>query len=302
MPTPPTVFAHIPGNILGIASYYTTHDSTQHVIAATTDGNLYEVHWNQNTSPTTPLKFADFNAPICVSGFYSPDDKNQHAIVATSDTTLHEVYFQQANAPHLHDPLIHLNNIYSANGMAGFYSPGDNFRHVVTIDTAGNPQDITFNAQQPPTITHITTPFTNADIASISGFLATNDSSRHIIIALINATGDVYDISFPDQYHVPSSIGSNYLITQFNEALVNVTAYFSSDTNYCHIVALTASGTLYDHAYNTAGDRRSTQLTSTPLSNVADITSYYSAYDKIRHVIFATRDGNLQEITYTSQG
>jgi hypothetical protein len=302
MPTPPTVFAHIPGDILGIAGYYTADDSTQHVIAATTDGNLYEVHWNQNVPPTAPLGFAHFHVPICVSGFYSPDDKSQHAIVATSDTTLHEVYFQQANAPHHRDHFIHLDSLYGRNGMAGFYSPGDNFRHVVTVDTFGNLQDVTFNAQQPPTVTHITTPFTNTDIASLSGFLATNDSSRHIIFALTNATGDVYDISFPDQSHVPSSTGSNPPRTQFNQALVNVTAYFSPDTNYSHIVALTTGGILYDHAYNIVGDKRSTQLTSTPISNVADITSYYSAYDNIRHVIFATTDGNLHEITYTSQG
>ena len=145
------------------------------------------------------------------------------------------------------------------------------------------------------------TAVTNADIASLSGFFAPIDNSRHIIMALKN--GDVYDIDYPDQQHIPATVGQNFLRARFNEPVVNVTAFFSADTNFCHIVVLTASGQLRDHSYHLlTGELRSTQLTTTALVQIADITSYYTALDNLRHVILATTDSNLHEITYTSAG
>ena len=49
------IIAHSSGPIYGVAGYYSdNNDSTsaQHVIVATTDGKLYETHWNQSTTHT----------------------------------------------------------------------------------------------------------------------------------------------------------------------------------------------------------------------------------------------------------
>ena len=299
MVSQPNDIAHINGDILALAGYYTSNDSTQHVLVAATDGNLYEVHWNQSVPVTVSNSFARFNNLVAMTGFYSPDDQYQHAITATSDTTLHERYFTQPGSPGSRDPLYHVGSMYPSNGTASYYSPGDNLRHVAIVDTNGNPQIVTWGAQQGPGAKGIITPVSSSDIASIAGFLATDDNTRHIIVALKN--GEVYDIHYTSEQTVPTSIDQSYLITNFNEPVQNVTAFFSPDTNYRHIVVFTGANILKDHSYNTGGQTRNTVLSSA-LSNVADITSYYSAYDNIRHVIFGTHDGHLHEITYTSQG
>ncbi|GAC1425947.1 MAG: hypothetical protein NVSMB54_11420 [Ktedonobacteraceae bacterium] len=297
----PAVVAHINGTILGISGYYTDDTRTQHIIVATTDGNVYEVHWNQTVTPTVSTSFAHFNGLSSIAGFYSPDDTFEHTITSTADGNLHELYFKEPGSAQRRDPLIYLNSLFPANGMAGFYSSGDNLRHVIVANRNGNPLDITFSQQQAPGALESKTSVTNAEIASLSGFFAPSDNSRHIIMALKN--GDVYDIDYPDQQHVPATVGQNFLRVRFNEPVMNVSAFFSSDTNFCHIVVLTAGGQLHDHSYQLqTGEQRSTQLTSAPLSRVADITSYYTAYDGLRHVVFATTDGNLHEITYTSAG
>ena len=183
--------------------------------------------------------------------------------------------------------------------MAGFYSSGDDLRHIVVVDTHGNPVDITWKSNYPTNGKTITIPPTSSLIASISGFLATDDSSRHIIVAL--KTGEVYDIGYPDV--PPSTVSPRSVIKNFNEPLKNVTAFFNPDSNFRHIVVLTVDGKLKDHGYNTRGDTTDTQLTSSALANnVADITSFYNAHDHLRHVLYVTQDGNLYEITYACQG
>jgi hypothetical protein len=81
-----------------------------------------------------------------------------------------------------------------------------------------------------------------------------------------------------------------------------VTAFFSSEYNYRHIVVLTQANQLKDHAYDTLGNTTSSILTTSAQSDVADMTSYYTSYDGLLHVIFATHEGNLFDIAYTIQG
>ena len=57
------VISHISDPIYGVTGYYSDNDSTQHVVAATTDGTLYEIHWNRNTAPTSPQRLAHRSAP-----------------------------------------------------------------------------------------------------------------------------------------------------------------------------------------------------------------------------------------------
>ena len=311
----PKYVTRISGDILGIAGYYTNfydnpnhYDPTQHVIVAAKDGNVYEVHWNQQVPPTIVGSIGYFGTNLVnIAGFYSPDDKYQHAVTVTvtntvtNEGTLHEIYFMLPNTFHTRDHLYPVGRFDPNKGAASFFSPGDNLRHVVIVDRNGNPVDITWNAQQQPHGVGITIPPNDSQIASISGFLDTDDNSRHIIVACKDARGEVYDINYPDEHHVPSSVGSSSVITSFNEPLQNVTAFFTPDTNYRHIVVFTQAHLLKDHSYDKQGNTRNTTLMASALSNVADITSYYTA-DGLRHVIIAYHDGHLDEITYTSQG
>jgi len=311
----PKYVTRISGDILGIAGYYTNfydnpnhYDPTQHVIVAAKDGNVYEVHWNQQMSPTIVGSIGYFGTNLVnIAGFYSPDDKYQHAVTVTvtntvtNEGTLHEIYFMLPNTFHTRDHLYPVGRFDPNKGAASFFSPGDNLRHVVIVDRNGNPVDITWNPHQQPHGVGITIPPNDSQIASISGFLATDDNSRHIIVACNDARGEVYDINYPDEHHVPSSVDPSSVITSFNEPLQNVTAFFTPDTNYRHIVVFTQAHLLKDHSYDKQGNTRNTTLMASALSNVADITSYYTA-DGLRHVIIAYHDGHLDEITYTSQG
>jgi hypothetical protein len=302
-------------SIFAIAGYYTDYDGLQHVIVAEKDGNVYEVHWDASElapgyhPPAQRLGYFG-NSLVTIAGFFTLDDNYHHAVAGTDDGKLHQLYYKLNETPNRNDlDYPPISSFDPSKGMASFYSLGDNLSHVVIVDRMGNPVDITWNAHHPPNGKGITIPPTDSQVASISGFLATDDTSRHIIVAR-NDTGQIYDIAYPDEQHIPQSIlgqDNVYVKTTFNEPVKNVTAFFSSDTNHRHIVVLTKENRLKDHAYDRyGGNFRSTLLTSSTSSplpnNVADITSFYNAHDQLRHVLYATQDGSLYEITYTSQG
>ncbi len=54
------VISHISDRIYGVAGYYSDNDSTQHVVVATYDGSLYEIHWN--STPLQPLRSGSGNS------------------------------------------------------------------------------------------------------------------------------------------------------------------------------------------------------------------------------------------------
>lgn len=299
-------------SVFAIAGYYTDYDDLQHVVAAANNGDVYEVHWDPMTLDPSEVvhgyppvgRLWHFESRLqTIAGFFTPDDNYHHVVATTSDGKLQELYYKPGESPHKTDLPYNISGFHLEKGMASFYSPCDDLRHVVLIDRNGHPVDITWKPNSPTNGKTITIPPTDSQIASISGFLSKdeNPNTRHIIVAQ-NDTGQIYDIAYP----YGNNVGQNYVRTSFNEAVQNVTAFFSSDTNYRHIVVLTRANFLKDLAYPTyyvpGGNMRSTQLTSSALANVADITSFYSAHDQLRHVVYATKDGNLYEITYTSQG
>jgi len=79
-------------NIFAIAGYYTDFDGLQHVIAATQDGNVYEVYWNQSTLPTVRNLYNFGTSLVNITSFFTPDDNFHHAVGITNDRTLHELY------------------------------------------------------------------------------------------------------------------------------------------------------------------------------------------------------------------
>ena len=292
--------------IFAIAGYYTDYDGMQHVIAAAKDGNVYQVGWiSSELEPYHPPadKLGHFDNITTIAGFFTPDDNYHHAVASTGDGKLHELWFKPGESPHKTDLPYNISGFHASKGMASFYSPCDNLRHVVLVDRNGRPVDITWKANSPTNGVPIAVPPTDSQIASLSGFLSRdeNPNNRHIIVAR-NDTGQIYDIAYPDENHVDQ----NCIMTSFHEPVQNVTAFFSSDTNYRHIVVLTQVNFLKDLAYPpsyvSGGALGGTQLTSSALANVADITSFYTPHDRLRHVVYATRDGNLYEITYMSQG
>ena len=277
-------------SVFAIAGYYTDYDHLQHVVAAANNGDVYELHWDPMTldpsevAPGYPPvgRLWHFDSMVTIAGFFTPDDNYHHAVVGTrvagnSDGTLHELYFRLGEAPNSRDPLYHINSFDPNKGMASFYSPCDDLRHVVIVDRNGHPVDITWNKQQAPKGSGIVIPLTDSQIASISGFLSKdeNPNTRHIVVAQ-NDTGQIYDIAYPGE----NNVSQNYVLTSFNEPVQNVTAFFSSDTNYRHIVVLTRTNFLKDLAYPTyhvsGVYTGSIQLISPALANVADITSLCS--------------------------
>lgn len=286
---------HIPGKIYAVASYYSDNDSTQHAIAATTDGSLYEIHWNQHTTPTLPQKLAQFNGILCITGFYTSDDAYQHVIAATSDGNLHEVYFHDAQHAQTRSPLVHLKSIIGPGiGMASFYSADDTFRHVSVIDKDGEIHETVYNAENAPNTEDFATQFDLKDIAGISGFFALDDFTRNIIIALKD--GRVYDVSYAND---PKTASTGF-VTQFSEHLTNVAAFVSADNNYRHIVGLSEKGTLYDFSLTSQTALGQNELAT--INGIVDIAGHFSAYDNYRHVIVGTSDNTLHEVYYPPSG
>jgi hypothetical protein len=288
------VIAHISGRLYGVAGYYSDNDSTQHVVVATNDGTLYEIHWNRTTAPTSPQRLAQFNHIASLSGFFTSDDNFQHVIVATEDGRLHEVYFTNPQRIHVRSPVFQLTTTAGPHiGMAGFSTSDDGLRHATVGGADSILHEVAWSAQVPPTARNLATQFTLPDVAAIAGFFDLSVHSRDVIVAMKG--GNIYDVHYSGAILGGGSITTN-LVTTFSPPLVNVAAFVSTETWERHVIVLHASGQLYDYSYTPQQVFGQTSLVS--IANVIDIAAYYSAYDTTCHVIAATSDGNLHEVYY----
>jgi hypothetical protein len=301
--------AQMSSSIYGVAGYYSETDCTQHlggmqhVVVATTDGTLLEMHWNQYTHVTSPqpLKRSPGSAPVTfpgnihsLSGFYTCDDNYQHVIVATEDGRLHEVYFTDSQHVNVRSPLYKLPTTayHSHIGQAGFYSPAVNPMRVVTVGGADSfLHEVVWSASidafewNPAPQLHL------QGVAAIAGFYDQDDQSKNVIVAL--KEGYVLDV------HSSGAGGSTTcLVTTFSPDLVNVAAFVDTDTHCRHVIALHESGQLSDYSY-TSGQVVGQQTSLVSIPDVADIVAYYSHYDTTCHVIVATRDDRkIHEVYY----
>ncbi len=131
------VISYINGRIYGVAAYYSENDATQHVVVATHDGTLYEVHWNRNTAFTSPQWLGQFPGIASLCGFFTPDDNRQHVVVATENGQLSELYFTDPQNVQSR-PLLQIGSSAGPHiGMAGSYSTDDGLRHVVVGNNDG---------------------------------------------------------------------------------------------------------------------------------------------------------------------
>lgn len=281
---------HIDGGIFAVAGYYSDTDSMRHVVVATLDGSLYEMHWNSRTPTTAPFKLAQFPGLVGVVGFFAADNNSQYVLVATRDGNVHGLHFQSLQNIEVRSPLIFLQNMVAVIGMAGFFSSSDAMRHAIVLDQQGQLHEVTFSLSRQPVVKNFPTQLALQDIASISGFFASDDKSSHVIVALKN--GRLYDGNYVGD---PQNASATFLST-FADPLRNVAALFSADTNYRHAVVLTSQGDLYDSFYRSGGSTSQQFLTS--FSNVADMVAFYTGDDQHRHVMVATNDGNIHEVHY----
>jgi hypothetical protein len=289
------IIAQISGRIYGVAGYYSENDATQHVVVATHDGTLYEVHWNHSTPYTSPQQFAQFPGIASLGGFFTSDDNRQHVIVATGDGWLNELYFtnlqQQVNTR----PLLQLPPSNFHIGMASFCSSDDGMRHA-TVGGADNIlYEVVWSAQHAPTARILADQFRLSDVAAIAGYCdfyepphAEHFRSVSVIVAMQG--GDVFDVHYGF-----GGVGTN-LLTTFSPPLVNVAALVNTDTHVRQVIVLNATGELNIYPY-TFWEAFS-QIPLYTLSNVIDMAAYYSAYDRKNHVILATSDGNIHEVYY----
>jgi hypothetical protein len=310
-------FSHISGSIYGLAGYCSDNDSTQHVVAATDNGDLYEIHWNSNVSPTSPQWLEHFDEIASLCSFYSSNDTFQHVIVATRDGHLHELYIMQPLPQDVYkrSPLYNLGTTLGPGiGMAGFFSSdGDNLRHATVGSKEDNTDnilhEIVWNAQVHPSARNLATQFHLREVAGIAGFFDLDVHSRDVIVAMMG--GDVYDVRYSGGILGGEQI-TTVRVTTFSPTLDNVAAFVNTNTKVAHVIVLDKSWQLYDYTY-TPHHEGLGQMT--PLKNIAnllppgppgtrgikDIVAYYSYYDSYCHVIVATSDGNLHEIYYYGQ-
>jgi hypothetical protein len=120
------VLATVPG-LAGIAGYYTSNDSVQHVITAASGGAIQEIWWQGGATPGKGT-IASIPGVNSVAGYFTPNDGYQHVIAVTHDYKLHEIYWQGGGAPVeslLYEQLDVL-------GVAGYYTPHDGYHHLAT--------------------------------------------------------------------------------------------------------------------------------------------------------------------------
>ncbi len=288
------VIAHINGRVYGVAGYYSDQDATQHVVVATDDGTLYEVHWGPNIAFTSPQRLAQFPGIASLSGFFTYDDGYQHVVVATEDGWLHELYFTDTQHIQSRDHLYQLPPFGNSHiGMAGFYSSDDNLRHVAVGSFDDSIYEVVWNGQVVPFKHSLTTQSHLQDVAGIAGFFDSYTQSRDVIIAM--KYGQANDVHYSAKRDITTDV-----VTNFSPPLVNVAAFVDTNTNTRHISALNANGQVSMYSSTDAGMSGGPSPLIT-LGNVIDMVGYYSSYDNTNHVILVTGDGNVHEVYYSQQ-
>jgi hypothetical protein len=292
--------SQIDGRIYGVAAYYSKNDATQHVVVATHDGTLYEIHWNSSTSFTPPQRLWQFPGIASLGGFFTSDDNRQHVIVATEDGRLHELYFMNPLQVNTRSPLFSLLTTAGPHiGMASFFSSNDGLRHAIVGGKDNLLHEVVWN---PPTEHNLATPFRLSDVAGIAGFYDlyvypgdVKFVSENIIVAMKG--GEVYDVR-SDSTSPGGGQTTTDLVTTFTPPLVNVAAFVDTDTHLRHVISLDASGQAYDYSYTKYPEQVFGVTPLIMLDDVVDMAAYYSDYDRTNHVILVTADGIVHEVYY----
>jgi hypothetical protein len=295
--------APIPGRIHGVAAYYSANDATQHVVAATDDGNLYEVHWNLNTPYTSPrlIPHAQFPGIASLSGFFTPDDNFQHVVVETGNARLHERYFPdplQSVQSNDFGPLQIGSGAGPHIGMSGSYSSDDGLRHVVVGSDEGILYEVVWSAQVQPERRSLATQFTLPDVAAIAGFFDPSAHSQDVIVAMQG--GDVFDVHYYKGFWAGGSVITDQVPTT-SSSLKNVAAFVSPEGGIRHVILLDHHGQVSDYSYSLNSGQAFGTTKLITMSDVVDMAAYYSDYDRTNHVILATNDatgGHIHEVYY----
>jgi hypothetical protein len=133
----------LPGS--GIGAFYTPDDGTNHAIAGTTDGNVWETYWTDYYFGNTA--FLTFHSGLVgVAGFYTNDDRYRHAISATSDGTIWECYYNP-QVGIFESPLYTFTPAFYGHivGVTGHYNPSDHYRYVIVQFDNGNVYEIRYH-------------------------------------------------------------------------------------------------------------------------------------------------------------
>ena len=210
---------------MGICGYYADSDKYQHVIAATSDGNLHEIYWSGGAGVSQDV-LATLPGIVGICGYYADSDKYQHVIAATSDGNLHEIYWS-GGAGVSQDVLATLPGIVS---ICGYYSFSDGYQHVIAATSDGNLHDIyrvgggSGLAQE----VRVTIP----GVISMAGYFADVDNYHHIIVATTD--GNVHEV-----YRMSDGpVGQDTLSSL--AGVVGVAGYYAPSDKYQHVIAATA--------------------------------------------------------------
>ena len=312
------------GHIYGLAGYYSECEKMQHVVVATTDGRLHELHWNWRIHPfsyspllsspgSAPVQFSDNqgrNRIHSLSGFYTSDDHFQHVIIATGDRALHEVYFTDPQHVNLRSPLVQLPAPAGDHiGQAGFYDFGADLRTVIVGGANYVLYEVAWNAGVAPSPSYLLnlstlSQSTHPEVAAIAGFYDLSFLSegvpfvsKNVIVAMKN--GEIYDVRSEGTSPGGGSTTTEF-VTRFSPPLVNEAAFVETETHCRHVIALQANGQLYDYSYTPEQVSGQAQTPLVRIDNVVDIVGYYSAYDSTCHVIAGTSEANgkLHDVSY----
>lgn len=284
------VITHIDGGIYGVAGYYSENDQTQHVVVATNDGTLYEIHWNSSIPPTPPQQLGQFRDLHSLAGFYTSDDDFQHVIVFTQDGRLHEMFFKDAQHANTRSPLFQLRTTATSShiGMAGYYDSLATLRRVTVGGADDSLYEVSWNAQVAPDGELLVSDCSLPKVAAMAGLFDPNDNSSNVFVAMQD--GDVSYI-----HRDPNELRKILHLTTTSTNLKNEAAFVNNSTHLQHVILLDVNGQVSVDTYSAAEVRESPLVT---LGNVVDMAGYFSAYDSMCHVILATTDGNIHEVYY----
>jgi len=215
-------------DLVDIGAFYTNDDNARHVIIATQDGSISEIFYK----PEWGVHIASLGTvtgATRVCGFYTPDDNYRHAIVATAAGEVFEIFYGTQGIHRIKiGEFPQIGKFPPIIDIAGFYSPDDQYRHVIVGLEGDVITEIFYNPQTGIGMAPL------GDFAGLSRlgafFDANNNFYNRRVLTLWNAATE----SFLGEIRYSSPYGLVKNTFMEVDGAIDVGGFYSPDDDFAH--------------------------------------------------------------------
>jgi photosystem II stability/assembly factor-like uncharacterized protein len=186
-------------------------------------------------------------------------------------------------------------------GVAGYYTPNDNFEHAIVPTANGLVNEVYFGNPQHPgpyeDPLNATSPLVN--IVGVAGYFDPGDGFEHVLAA--TADGKVHEIRFGNPQHPGNFLDPQGPLAQFGAgSVVALAGYYTPGDGFEHAIVATSDGKVSEVFFGNPkypGEKGQDVLARFDPSSIVSVAGYTTG-DGFQHVLVLTTDGVVSELRW----